>query len=106
MGTNARVTLPLTLSPAAEDDLHDATDWYDSQQPGLGDMFLRSVEATFARVERLPQSFPTVEDDIQSALLRRFPQAVFFRVREKRIEVIAVWHGHRNPDGWKPRLSG
>jgi plasmid stabilization system protein ParE len=87
------VTLPLALSPAAEDDLHDAAAWYDAQQPGLGDAFLRSVEASFARIRRLPKSFPADEGGIHSALLRRFPYAVLFRIQEKRIEVIAVWHG-------------
>lgn len=97
--------LPLTLAPLAEEDLHDAADWYDTQQPGLGDEFLRSVDASFARIQRLPMSFPSDEGDIQSALLHRFPYSVRFRVQEDRIEVIAVWHGHRDPEGWKPRTG-
>jgi plasmid stabilization system protein ParE len=48
-------------------------------------------------------SFPADEGNIRSALLRRFPYAVRFRVQEKRIEVIAVWHGRRDPEGWKAR---
>jgi plasmid stabilization system protein ParE len=105
LGAEAGVTLPLALSPAAEDDLHDAAAWYDAQQPGLGDTFLRSVEASFARIQRLPRSFPADEAGVHSALLRRFPYAVLFRIQEKRIEVIAVWHGHRDPKGWRARLS-
>jgi plasmid stabilization system protein ParE len=99
------LTLPLVLAPEAEDDLLDAADWYDAQQPGLGDAFLRSVDASFARIGRFPRSFPTNDRDIHSALLRRFPYAVLFRIRENRIEVIAVWHGRRNPEGWLERLS-
>jgi plasmid stabilization system protein ParE len=99
------VTLPLAFSPAAEDDLHDAAAWYDAQQPGLGDTFLRSVEASLARIRRLPHAFPTDEGGVHSALLRRFPYAVVFRIGEKRIEVIAVWHGHRDPKGWRARPS-
>ena len=84
------MTLSLSVSPAAEDDLHEAVAWYDAQQPGLGDTFLRFVEATLARVQRLPNAFPTREDGVRSALLRRFPYGVLFRVGDKRIEVIAV----------------
>ena len=84
LGSNTGVTLPLALSPAAEDDLHDAAAWYDAQQPGLGDEFLRSVEASFTRVQQLPSSFPADESGVHSALLRRFPYAVLFRVGEKR----------------------
>ncbi len=75
------MTLPIVLAPEAEDDLHDAAAWYDTQQPGLGDAFLRS------------------------ALLHRFPYAVRFRAQERRIEVIAVWHGWRDPEGWKTRVG-
>lgn len=99
------MTLPLVLAPEAEDDLHDAAAWYDTQQPGLGDAFLRSVEASFARIQRLPKSCPCDEGGIRSALLHRFPYAVRFRVQEKRIEVIAVWHGRRDPEGWKTRVG-
>lgn len=99
------MTLPLALSPDAEEDLREAMAWYDTQQPGLGEAFLRSVEAGFARVRRFPRSFPTNALGIHSALLRRFPYAVLFRVQEDRIEVIAVWHGRRNPEGWKARIE-
>jgi toxin ParE1/3/4 len=105
LGAEAGVTLPLALSPAAEDDLHDAAAWYDAQQPGLGDAFLRSVDASFGRIRRLPNAFPADESGVHSALLRRFPYAVLFRIREKRIEVIAVWHGHRDPEVWRARLA-
>jgi plasmid stabilization system protein ParE len=105
LGAEAGVTLSLALSPAAEDVLHDAAAWYDAQQPGLGDAFLRSVEASLARIRRLPRSFPADESGVHSALLRRFPYAVLFRIQDRQIEVIAVWHGHRHPEGWRPRLS-
>ncbi|MFP6655145.1 MAG: type II toxin-antitoxin system RelE/ParE family toxin [Myxococcota bacterium] len=97
--------LALSLAPLAEQDLLDAADWYDAQQPGLGDEFLRSVEASFARIQRLPMSFPSDEYDIRSALLHRFPYSVRFRVQDERIEVIAVWHGHRDPKGWTTRTG-
>jgi plasmid stabilization system protein ParE len=99
------LTLPLVLAPEAEDDLLDAADWYDAQQPGLGDAFLRSVDASFARIGRFPRSFPANDRDIRSALLRRFPYAVLFRIRETRIEVVAIWHGRRGPEGWRERLA-
>ena len=97
------MTLPLALAPAAEDDIRDAAAWYDAQQPGLGDAFLRSVEASLARIRRLPKAFPVCEGGARSALLRRFPYVVLFRIQEQRIEVVAVWHGHRDPNGGRQR---
>jgi plasmid stabilization system protein ParE len=105
LGAEAGVTLPLALSPAAEDDLHNAAGWYDARHPGLGDAFLRSLEACFARIRRLPKAFPANDAGVHSALLRRFPYAVLFRIREERIEVLAVWHAHRDPTRLRARLS-
>ena len=98
--------LPLAVAPAAEQELHAAAERYDAQQPGLGDAFLRSLDACLARVQRFPRSFPEDEHGIRSALLRRFPYVVLFRVDERRIEVIAVWHGRRDPAGWQRRTAG
>lgn len=98
------MTSPLALSPAALDDLLSAADWYDAQQPGLGAAFLDSVEACFSRIERLPHAFPESDAGLRSALLRRFPYAVLFRIGRERIEVLAVWHGRRDPKGWLDRL--
>ena len=98
------MTWSLALSPAALEDLVTATDWYDSRQPGLGDVFVRSVGDCFSRIARMPHAFPESALGVRSALLRRFPYAVLFRVRDERIEVLAVWHGHRDSRDWLDRL--
>ena len=68
--------------------------------------FLRSIDACFARIERFPRGFPADANEICSAFLRRIPYVVLFRVQEKRIEVIAIWHGRCDPEEWKARLGG
>jgi len=98
------VTARLALSPEAAEDLREAADWYDGQQPGHGDVFLQAVEACLSRIERLPRAFPEGEAGVRSALLRRFPYVVLFRIAEKRIEVLAVWHGRRDPRSRRERL--
>jgi len=98
------VTSPVRFSPAALDDLHAAVDWYDAQRSGLGDEFLHSVELCLSRIEQLPRWFPERGHGVRSALLRRFPYAVLFRIRADRIEVLALWHWHRAPWGWMARL--
>jgi plasmid stabilization system protein ParE len=98
------VKSPLAFSPRALDDVLTAADWYDSQRSGLGDLFLLSVEACLSRIERLPSSFPESVAGVRSALVRRFPYAVLFRIGAERIEVLAVWHDRRDPAGWRDRL--
>lgn len=91
------MTARLALSPAALEDLREAADWYDDQRPGLGDFFVSAVEASFSRIERLPKAFPESEAGVRSALVRRFPYVVLFRIEGERVDVLAVWHGHRDP---------
>ena len=99
------MTLPLVLAPAAEDDLEDAADFFEMQQFGLGEAFLRAVDAGFARIQRYPEAFSDDELGIRTALLHRFPYGVHFRIRDERIEIIAVWHERREPAGWIERLD-
>jgi plasmid stabilization system protein ParE len=66
--------------------------------------FLDAVDASLARIEAMPDSFPQNEFGIRSALLRRFPYAVLYRMASGRIEIVAVWHGHRAATPWRDRL--
>jgi plasmid stabilization system protein ParE len=98
------VTLPLALSPRAQADLDEASAWYDEQLLGLGEVFVRRVDACLARIRETPRAFPTVFGSVRYARVARFPYGVYFRVQAYRIEVVAVWHGRRDPRGWQQRL--
>ncbi len=53
----------------------------------------------------MPLQFPNVGENIRRALLRRFPYAIYFVVRdESRVAVIAILHQRRNPRVWGERL--
>ena len=98
--------LPIVLAPEAVDDLQDAAGFYEMQQPGLGEAFVRALDAGFARIQRHPESFRLDDDGIRTAFLHRFPFGVRFRLVDDRIQVIAVWHERRDPEGWKGRTAG
>ena len=97
--------LPLVLAPDAEDDVEDAAEFYELQQPGLGEAFLHALDACFARVQRHPSAFGLSEPGVRTAFLQRFPYGVRFRLTTERIEIIAVWHQRRDPAGWTQRLE-
>jgi len=50
-----------------------------------------------------PLQFPVVREDIRRVVARRFPYSVYFRAEDRRIVVLAVFHGSRNPGTWQPR---
>jgi len=96
----------LRLTPEAEDDLDDTYAWYEAQRPGLGDAFLRALDATMATVQRQPEAYQLVDETMRRALLRRFPYAVFFEVVSKEIVVYGILHAARDPRAWKRRKNG
>ncbi|MCL4553908.1 MAG: type II toxin-antitoxin system RelE/ParE family toxin [Actinobacteria bacterium] len=94
----------LIVRPDAEADITDAALWYETQAPGLGYDFLRSVDVCLADVAREPQRFPVIHRNMRRAILRRFPYGVFFISREGTVEVVACLHARRDPRQWSERL--
>ena len=92
------------FTAAAEADLTEALDWYDAQSAGLGDRLLAELEAAKDRVAENPLQFPVIYKVCRRALLRRFPYALFFRLRGNDLQVIACFHMRRNPRRWRSRL--
>ena len=96
------MNLPVVLSCDAEREFDEAADWYQ-RQAGLGAQFVEKVRDTLARISRMPELHGIVHRDIRCARVRRFSYNVFYRVQERRIEVIAILHGHRDPSTWMSR---
>ena len=83
--------------------MHGARDWYDEQHVDLGAEFLRSAEATFARIERNPELYPVVDEQSRRAPVRRFPFAIYYEIEPDQVVIYAVWHYRRDPKGWQQR---
>jgi plasmid stabilization system protein ParE len=84
-------------------DLAEAAEWYDRQQTGVGDRFLAAMRSLVEDIAKRPTSFAEVESGVRSAMHRRFPYKVYFRLGHDEIRVFAVLHGARHPDMWKNR---
>ena len=97
------MTPRLFVQPAAKTDVATAFQWYDAHRAGLGDAFAEEVSRTYAAIEENPRQFPLVLDDVRMALVHRFPYVIYFVTLPRRISVIAVIHGHRNPQVWQQR---
>lgn len=94
----------LRLTSAAEQDLLEAIEWHDEKQRGLGDEFLRNVDATLAKIVRNPFQYQQLHHSVRRGLVPRFPYGVFFLVEEKQIVVLAVFHVRRDPTVWQSRI--
>lgn len=94
----------LIIAPEVEQDLAEASGWYESRRPGLGDEFLSCVDACIAAIVRMPETQAVVYKQYRRALVRRFPYAVFYEHEGRTITIYAVLHGSRDPDRWRRRL--
>jgi len=89
--------------PAAQLEASEAQDWYESEAVGLGARFRAELDHLAERRAVNPFQFPLVLTDIRRALLRRFPYALFFRVVEDAVFVMACFHTSRDPRIWQQR---
>jgi len=91
------------FDPLAKREYEDALEYYEAQEEGLGEKFRRAVRAALAVLERYPEIGEEVRPGIRKILLRRFPYKLIYSVSNTTLYIIAVAHGHREPDYWLDR---
>ena len=99
------MTNRLVIQPEAEADLNEAYRWYESQRSGLGFEFIECVEQVFGRLCEMPELHAIVYRTVRQALVRRFPYVVCYVAERGCVDVVAVFHGHRDPTGWQSRID-
>ena len=108
MGRGAReaqrlnVALEVVFRPQAEDEALAVRLWYESRRSGLGQEFGQELDATIERIAAGPFVFPRAHGETRRAVFSRFPYAVYFRVAEATVVVLAI-HGRQHPSRWQQR---
>ena len=95
--------IDVIFRPEAEEELFAAYRWYEEKHAGLGEEFLRCVEAVVEQISRFPEGNAFVHREIRRGLTRRFPYGVFYIVEDEKAVVLAVFHASRNPPAWRRR---
>jgi plasmid stabilization system protein ParE len=97
------MTYSLSLRPRALAEIEAACDRY--ALVGHGDNFLAELESVFEAIQAMPLRFPIVYGTVHRALLRRYPFAVFFRVRPatEHVVVLAVFPQRDDVARWPAR---
>jgi toxin ParE1/3/4 len=90
---------------AARRELLDSVRYYESQQPGLGGRFLETVTDTMHRIQAHPSRYPLISESWRQCRIPRFPFGIIYRIKDRRIEIIAVMHLHRKPGYWRNRAT-
>ncbi len=98
--------ISLILTEKAQEDLDDAYQWYEENEPGLGKELVRCIDAKIAEIKRSPLHHQVVKSDrVRRALTNRFPFSIYFVDEEELIVIFAILHQKRSPDFWKSRIS-
>jgi toxin ParE1/3/4 len=93
----------VVFGSAARAELIEARDWYSARDAEPAVRFAAEVERVVDRIAAAPQHFPVVYRDVCRARCRRFPYALFFRVIDETVHVIACFHSRRDPRQWQRR---
>lgn len=76
-GINARafeaMNLRVVFRAAARQEFESATAWYDQQRHGLGEEFIREIDAVVLRALSDPERYPVVCADVRKTVAAAFP---------------------------------
>ncbi len=87
----------------AQLEIQDTANWYEDRESGLGARFIGEVDACFESIRLAPRRYPAVYREIRRALLKQFPYAVYFVLREDSVIVVGCMHTSRHPKRWQRR---
>ena len=94
----------VVFTAEADHDVLESYSWYEERERGLGEEFLRAVEACLSGIQRYPAMYPVVADEFRRAPLRRFPFEIFYEAQGENIFVHSVFHCAQDPEKWRKRL--
>jgi plasmid stabilization system protein ParE len=97
------MSLPVVYLPEAQDDIDAAYAQYEQRLAGLGDRFLKELRDVIDRIADNPALYGTIHQDVRAALVRRFPQVVYYRAEPGQVLILAVQHGRRGSRSWQSR---
>jgi hypothetical protein len=86
----------LAVRPEVEDDLVEATLWYEDKRVGLGDEFISEYLAAVHRVLDNPLLFAISSNGLRPCRLKRFSYIIHFTVEINQILIVAVIGAERD----------
>jgi plasmid stabilization system protein ParE len=86
--------------PEAADEFEDAADYYDQQQPGLGQRFRDEVDGHIHWIAMHPELLRIRPSGYRRVNLQVFPYYVAYVLHRQAVWVLAIAHGQRKPEYW------
>ena len=87
----------LIIKPKAIEMIKEAYEWYNEQQPGLGDLFLQELESYYDKLEFWPTVYSKIKRNFRQVVLHTFPYVIVFEIIKGDVVVYSIFHTSRSP---------
>jgi plasmid stabilization system protein ParE len=91
--------------PPAEEEMTEASQFYEAASTALGSSFLDDVQRVVDRLRERPYLGHGVDRNLRRMLLHRFPVSLIYSVEADAILIVAVAHYGRRPGYWQNRVN-
>lgn len=91
--------------PEAEEELREATRYYETGAPGVGVAFVAEVRRTVRSIIENPYGAKTVGTGIRSKVMNHFPYNILDAAEPDLIVIVAIAHQKRRPRYWLSRIK-
>ncbi len=89
----------------AEEEMTEASLFYEAASTGLGTDFLNDVQRTVTSLRQHPDLGHEVDRNLRRMLLQRFPFSLVYSLEANAILIVAVAHYGRRPGYWRERVE-
>jgi plasmid stabilization system protein ParE len=96
----------LRISSNVQKEIREAVEYYEAEQPGLGDRFWKEVDAHVHWILANPTIPRLRVGDYRRVNLHVFPYYIAYAIRQDDIILLAVAHAYRRPQYWMNPSGG
>lgn len=96
--------MKVEFHPNAEREFIEASRYYETQVPGLGESFISELEQLKNLLSRYPELGSGTAKNLRRLTFPRFPYSLIYAVESKRLWVVAIAHQQRKPGYWNKRF--
>jgi plasmid stabilization system protein ParE len=97
--------MTLRVLDAAEREVADAFDYYESQSEGLGRRMTGEIREALAGILDFPEAHPIFDPVHRKRNLKKFPYGIIFRIEGEEVVFVACSHLRSDPAKWRELLK-
>ena len=95
----------LRVLDAAEREVADAFDYYESQSEGLGRRMTGEIRDALNGILAFPEAHPSLDRLHRKRNLKKFPYGIIFRVEGEEVVFVGCFHLRSDPAKWRELLK-